>query len=66
MLRETDPDKQKAMMLEFEKHNLDTEAHQGFLVWWYRIVPYRSYVKGWTVGPSHLANQDLATVWLDR
>ncbi|MGD9615480.1 MAG: ABC transporter substrate-binding protein [Alphaproteobacteria bacterium] len=66
MLRETDPQRQKALMLEFEKHNLDTEAHQGFLVWWNRIVPYRSYVKGWNCGPSHLTNQDLATVWLDR
>ena len=62
MLRETDPDKQKALMLEFETHNLDTEAHQGFLVWWNRIVPYHAYVKGWKIGPSHLANQDLATV----
>jgi peptide/nickel transport system substrate-binding protein len=66
MLRESDPQRQKALMLEFEKHNLDTEAHQGFLVWWYRIVPYRTYVKGWKIGPSHLANQDLASVWLDR
>jgi peptide/nickel transport system substrate-binding protein len=66
MLREADPAKQKALMLEFEKHNLDTEAHQGFLVWWNRIVPYHSYVKGWKIGPSHLANQDLVTVWLDR
>ena len=53
-------------MLAFEKHNLDTEAHQAFLVWWYRIVPYHSYVKGWKIGPSHLANQDLSTVWLDK
>ncbi len=66
MLHETDPQKQHALMYEFEKHNLDTEAHEGFLVWWYRIVPYHSYVKGWKIGPSHLANQDLATVWLDK
>jgi peptide/nickel transport system substrate-binding protein len=66
MLREIDPAKQKALMLEFETHNLDTEAHQGFLVWWNRIVPYHAYVKGWKIGPSHLANQDLATIWLDR
>jgi peptide/nickel transport system substrate-binding protein len=66
MLRETDPARQHALMLEFEKHNLDTEAHQPFLVWWYRIVPHQSYLKGWKIGPSHLANQDLATVWLDR
>ena len=66
MLHETDPAKQHALMYEFEKHNLDTEAHQAYLVWWYRIVPYHSYVKGWKIGPSHLANQDLAMVWLDK
>ena len=32
----------------------------------HRIVPLRSYVKGWKVGPSHYLNQDLATVWLDK
>jgi len=36
-----------------------------FLLWWYRTVPYRSYVKGWKM-PRHYLNQDLATVWLDR
>ena len=66
MLHESDPAKQHALMFEFEKHNLDEEAHQPYVVWWYRIVPYHSYVKGWSVGPSHLANQDLATVWLDK
>ena len=34
--------------------------------WWERIVPMRSYVKGWKISPSHYVNQDLATVWLDK
>ena len=29
-------------------------------LWWYRIVPYRSYVKGWKISPRHYLNQDLA------
>jgi two-component system, NtrC family, sensor kinase len=29
-------------------------------------IPYRSYVKGWKISPSHYINQDLATIWLDR
>jgi len=66
MLRETDPQKQHALMFEFEKHNNGTEAHQPYLVWWYRTVAYHSYVKGWKIGPSHLTNQDLATIWLDK
>jgi peptide/nickel transport system substrate-binding protein len=66
MLGETDFTKQRALMREFEKYVLDTQSHEIFLLWWYRSVPYRSYVKGWKISPSHYLNQDLATVWLDK
>src|ERR1700758_4445645 len=66
MLRETDFDKQRALMLQFEKYVVDDQAHQIWIVWWNRIIPYRSYVKGWKISPSHYLNQDLATVWLDK
>ncbi|HEY3909371.1 MAG TPA: ABC transporter substrate-binding protein [Stellaceae bacterium] len=66
MLRETDFAKQRALMGDFEKSVIDTEAHEIWVVWWYRIVPHRSYVKGWKISPSHYINQDLATVWLDK
>jgi peptide/nickel transport system substrate-binding protein len=66
MLRETDPAKQRALMRDFEKIVLDTQAHEIFLLWWYRLVPYHAYVKGWRISPSHYLNQDLAGIWLDR
>jgi peptide/nickel transport system substrate-binding protein len=66
MLRETDFAKQRALMRDFEKYVLDTQAHEIWVLWWYRIVPYRSYVKGWKISPGHYLNQDLATVWLDK
>ena len=66
MLRETDFGQQRALMRQFEKYVVDTEAHQLWLAWWYRIIPHRSYVRGWKISPSHFLNQDLATVWLDR
>ena len=53
-------------MREFEKYLLDDQAHAVFLLWWYRIVPHRSYVKEREIGPSHYLNQDLETVWLDQ
>ncbi len=59
MLHETDGVKQRALMREFEKHVLDTQAHELVITYWNRIVPLRSYVKGWKVGPSHYVNQDL-------
>jgi peptide/nickel transport system substrate-binding protein len=66
MLRETDPTKQRALMRDFERYVLDTEAHDIFLLWWYRMVPHHAYVKGWKISPSHYLNQDLSTVWLDK
>jgi len=53
-------------MRDFEKHVLDTEVHELVITYWNRIVPLRSYVKGWRTGPSHYLNQDLANVWLDQ
>jgi len=47
-------------------HRFKGQAHEIFLLWRYRIVPYRSYVKAWKVSPSHYVNQDLATIWLDK
>ena len=66
MLRENDPAKQRALMREFETYVLDTQAHEIVLPWQYRIIPQRSYLKGWAISPSHYINQDLAVVWLDR
>ena len=65
-LHETDLAKQKQLMWQFAKRIMDDEAHKIMVLWWYRIVPYRSYVKGWKISPSHYVNQDLANVWLDK
>jgi peptide/nickel transport system substrate-binding protein len=66
MLHEIDGARQRALMREFEKHVLDTEAHEMVMTYWQRIVALRSYVKGWKVSPSHYVDQGLANVWLDR
>jgi peptide/nickel transport system substrate-binding protein len=66
MLRETDFEKQRDMMRAFETYVLDTQAHAMMTLWWRRIVPMRSFIKGWKVSPSHYVNQDLANVWLDK
>jgi peptide/nickel transport system substrate-binding protein len=61
---ETDPQKQHDDMFRFVKYVMDTQAHDAWLLWWYRRVPLRSYVNGWKISPSHYMNQDLATIWL--
>ena len=66
MLYEPDQVKLRVMMREYETYVLDTQAHMFVMPWWSRVVPARSYVKGWKISPSHYVNQDLATIWLDR
>jgi peptide/nickel transport system substrate-binding protein len=65
MLKETDMAKARVLMRQFEKR-INDEAHQLAVTYWYRIVPARSYVKGWKISPSHYLNQDLANVWLEK
>lgn len=59
-------EEQRSIMRKYEKHNLDTQANGFVTLWWYRIIPHRSYVKGWAINPSHYLNQDLSGVWLDQ
>ena len=46
MLRETDFAKQRALMREFEKYVVDDQAHEIWVVWWYRIIPHRVLCEG--------------------
>jgi len=66
MNRTADAAEQRKLMRAFEKRALDEQAHSFVTLWWNRIVPHRSYVKGWKISPSHYINQDLANVWLDK
>ncbi|MSO91142.1 MAG: ABC transporter substrate-binding protein [Acetobacteraceae bacterium] len=66
MMYETDPVQRRQKMRAYETHVLVTEAHSVMTPWWERILPHRSYMKGWKISPSHYVNQDLATVWLDK
>jgi peptide/nickel transport system substrate-binding protein len=61
-----DEAEQRRLMRAYEKRVLDEEAHNLITLWWYRIIPHRSYMKGWKITPSHYLNQDLSVVWLDK
>ena len=58
-------DEQRKIMREYEKLVLDEDASQWITLWWYKINPYRSYVKGWKIAPSHYLAQQLDQIWLD-
>ena len=65
MLYETDPKKQYEKARAYERYVLGDQVHWMTSFWWHRIVVNRSFVKGWKIGPSHLLNQALDTVWID-
>jgi peptide/nickel transport system substrate-binding protein len=52
------------LLRQMEKRALGEQAYQFPLLWWQRIVPHNSRLKGWKIGPSHYVNQDLRDVWL--
>jgi len=66
LLRSADPKEQRAMIRQYEKRVIDEEMIAAITLWWYKINPHRSYVKGWKIAPSHYLNQHLDNVWLDK
>jgi peptide/nickel transport system substrate-binding protein len=66
LLRAGTEKEQRVIMREYETRSLSDQAHMGVTLWWYKINPHRSYVKGWKIAPSHYLNQSLDQVWLDK
>jgi peptide/nickel transport system substrate-binding protein len=64
--KEGDATKLRTLIREFETRAISDQAHMLITLWWYKINPHRSYVKGWKIAPSHYLNQQLDTVWLDK
>src|SRR5438094_126100 len=62
--RARDVDERRKLVREFEKRLLDEQAHVIPTLWWHRIVPYHTRVRGWTITPSHFLNGQLDTIWL--
>ena len=65
LLRAESQDQQRVIMREFESEAFDTGG-TALTLWWYKINPHRSYVKGWKIAPSHYLNQSLDQIWLDK
>lgn len=58
-------EEQRSLMREYERLVLDEHAARFITLWWRKINPYRSYVKGWKIAPSHYLGQQLDQIWLD-
>ena len=66
LLKAATADEQRKVMREFENRVLNDLSSQLITLWWYKINPHRSYVKGWKIAPSHYLNQSLDNIWLDK
>ena len=53
----------RKIVRDFEQRAME-QANVIPLLWWYRIIAMSPRVNGWTISPSHMIYQDLATVWL--
>jgi ABC-type transport system substrate-binding protein len=62
--RTADRDERRRYIRDFEKRLLVEEAHYIYTFQWHRIVPHSARVRGWTITPSHILNNQLDTVWL--
>ncbi len=66
LLQTGDEAKQRELFAAYEKRVLNDLASQFITLWWYKINPYRSYVQGWKIAPSHYLNQSLENIWIDQ
>lgn len=64
--KEGDATQLRQLVRQYETRALSDEASGMITLWWYKINPHRSYVKGWKIAPSHYLAQQLDHVWLDK
>ena len=51
---------------ELQRRVIDEMAYFVPFLWWQRVVPIRSNVKGVKLLSNHFINQDLSTIWLSK
>ncbi len=64
--KEGNADTLRQLVRDYETRALSDTASGMVTLWWYKINPHRSYVKGWEIAPSHYLAQHLDHVWLDK
>ena len=62
--RETDPEKRKKLVWDIEKYAMGDKAWMFPVLWWYRIIPYISKVRGYRAGSNHYTTMDMANIWI--
>jgi len=61
---ETDAAKRKQLVNDIERYVIGEKAWMVPVVWWYRVIPYNTRVKGYVIGSNHYTSMDMSSIWL--
>ena len=54
----------KKLVWDIEKYAMGDKAWMFPVLWWYRIIPYISKVRGYRAGSNHYTTMDMANIWI--
>jgi hypothetical protein len=64
--RTRDVTKRLALIHQFEKRVLDEKVYAIYVLWWQRIIPHWTTVRGYKMTSNHYVDPDLEIVWLSE
>jgi len=64
--RAIDPAERRKLCKQLELRILDEMTYEIVFLWWDRIIPVASNVRGLKLLPNHFINQDRSTIWLSK
>ncbi len=62
--RTRDPGKRLQLVRQFEKRLLDEKIYQIYVLWWQRIIPHWTSLKGYKMTSNHYVDPDLEVLWI--
>ncbi|MGH2450679.1 MAG: ABC transporter substrate-binding protein [Candidatus Limnocylindria bacterium] len=62
--QETDPQARKELVWEIERYAMGEKAWMVPVLWWHRVIPHNSRVRGYVIGSNHYTTMDMANIWL--
>ena len=64
--RAINPVERRKLCKQYELRILDEMTYMIAFLWWDRIIPVASNVRGLKLLPNHFINQDRSTIWLSK
>ena len=64
--RAVDPVERRRLCKQLQLRVIDEMTYMVPFLWWHRMIPVPSNVKGIKLMPNHFINQDLSTIWLSK